>query len=243
MELNKFLILERKSSSCDHGITISSTGMCWCAREVRATIASSSKNSVLWSEAVNGTILQAQGNNTTAFAFLHQQVKSKIFNKVIAVVAQRLAVKSVQKRVACTISDTAASRLVSHFSIRNLRKNMKQKISTYEPVLPCHSCMTDHQRLVDRSFHLGFGWKACLKLPPRLLRSSSTVLSMRRVYHSFQVRWRLEGLLLSCNEWHLDLQANQIPWRYHTYATSSHLFPCYQELHWFHLEQQQCVIW
>lgn len=48
-------------------------------------------------EAVNRAILHAQGNDSHAFPFLHQQVQGKILHKVAGVVPQRLSHKSTER--------------------------------------------------------------------------------------------------------------------------------------------------
>lgn len=50
----------------------------------------SSNNSVLGSEAVDGSILHAESNDTLALAILHQEIKGKVLHKVTGVITQRL---------------------------------------------------------------------------------------------------------------------------------------------------------
>jgi hypothetical protein len=73
------------------------------------TISSRSENGVLGSETIDGSVLQAKGDHATAFAFLHQQIQSKVFDEVIAIVAKRLSIQGVKKRIASTISNAATS--------------------------------------------------------------------------------------------------------------------------------------
>ena len=57
---------------------------------------------------MDGAVFKTQGNHSTAFSFLHEQVEGKVFDKVVAVIAQGLPVERVQQRVACAVSDAAA---------------------------------------------------------------------------------------------------------------------------------------
>lgn len=50
----------------------------------------SSNDSVLGSEAVDGSVLHAESNNTLALAILHQEVQGKVLHKVTGVITQRL---------------------------------------------------------------------------------------------------------------------------------------------------------
>jgi len=48
---------------------------------------------------VDRSVLQVQGNYAAALPAFHQQIHGKVFDEVIAVVAQRLTIERVQKRV------------------------------------------------------------------------------------------------------------------------------------------------
>jgi len=131
MELDELEILAREASASDHGVTVTSAGVSGRAREVSATIATSGEDSVLrtgtrWNErhllrkmirskrcdvpeAVERAILKAEGNNTNACAILHQEVKGKVLDEELAVMAERLTVESVEHGVTSAVSGGGAA--------------------------------------------------------------------------------------------------------------------------------------
>jgi hypothetical protein len=109
MELNELQILKRKSSTRHHGVTVTSASVSRSTRKEGSTITTGSENSVLGSETMDGSVLQTKSDHATAFAFLHQQIQSKVFDEVIAIVAKRLSIQGVKKRIASTISNAATS--------------------------------------------------------------------------------------------------------------------------------------
>ncbi len=58
---------------------------------------------------MDGSVLEAKCDYATALAFLHQQIQSKVFDEVIAIVAKRLSVQGVKKRMTSTISNATTS--------------------------------------------------------------------------------------------------------------------------------------
>lgn len=50
----------------------------------------SSNDSILGSEAVNGSILHAESDHSFALSIFHQQVQGKVLNKVAGVITKRL---------------------------------------------------------------------------------------------------------------------------------------------------------
>jgi hypothetical protein len=109
VELNELQILVRKTSTSDHGHTVTGTGVGGSAREVGTSITTGSQDGVVGLEAVQSTILLVVGNDTTALTILHQQVEGEVFDEVVGVVTERLSVESVQKSVTGTISGSGAT--------------------------------------------------------------------------------------------------------------------------------------
>ena len=57
---------------------------------------------------MNRTVLQTQGNDANTSVAFHYQVEGEVLNEVIAVVLETLAIKCVQQRVTCAVSNAAA---------------------------------------------------------------------------------------------------------------------------------------
>uniref|UniRef100_A0A2M4B0P9 Putative secreted protein n=1 Tax=Anopheles triannulatus TaxID=58253 RepID=A0A2M4B0P9_9DIPT len=108
VELHKLQILRRKSGARDHRRTIAGTGVGRGAGEVRPSVATGRQHRVLRPEPVNATVLEVHRDHPDTLAILHQQVHGKVFDEVVTVVAQRLAVQRVQQRVSGTIGYAAA---------------------------------------------------------------------------------------------------------------------------------------
>jgi len=77
------------------------------AREVRSAIAARRQDCVLRAESVQRAVLQVERYHSSAFAVFHQEIQREVLDEVVAVVPERLAVESVQERVAGPVSDTA----------------------------------------------------------------------------------------------------------------------------------------
>jgi len=109
VELNELQILVGKTSTGDHGHTVTGTGVSRGTREVSTSVTTSGQDGVLSAETVNSTILLVVGNDTLALAVLHDQIGGKVLDEVVGVVAKRLSVESVKKSVAGSVSGGAAS--------------------------------------------------------------------------------------------------------------------------------------
>ena len=109
VELNELQILQRKTSTSNHGISVS--GACVCARaaEVRSSISTSSEYSLVCPESVQGTVLHVKSDDTHALAILHNQVQSEVLNEEVGVVSQRLAVEGMKECVSCSVSGSSAT--------------------------------------------------------------------------------------------------------------------------------------
>ena len=109
VELNELQILVRKTSTGDHGHTVTGTGVSRSTREVSTSVTTSGQDGVLSAETMDGTILLVVGNDTLALAVLHDQIGGEVLDEVVGVVAERLSVESVKKSVAGSVSGGAAS--------------------------------------------------------------------------------------------------------------------------------------
>lgn len=109
VELNELQILVRKTSTGDHGHTVTGTGVSRSTREVSTSVTTSGQHGVLSAETMDGTILLVVGNDTLALAVLHDQIGGEVLDEVVGVVAERLSVESVKKSVAGSVSGGAAS--------------------------------------------------------------------------------------------------------------------------------------
>ena len=79
------------------------------AREVRATVATSREHSLMRAEAVKGTVLHVERDNTDALAILHNQVQGKVLDEEVGVVTEGLAVEGVEEGVAGTVGRGGAA--------------------------------------------------------------------------------------------------------------------------------------
>jgi len=79
------------------------------AAEVGTAIAASGQDGVVGEESVESAVLLVVGEDTSALTVLHDQVQGKVFDEVIGVVSERLAVERVKKSVAGSIGGGTAS--------------------------------------------------------------------------------------------------------------------------------------
>ena len=73
------------------------------------TITTGCKNSLVCSHSVDSTIGHVVSHHTSAFAIIHDKVKSKVFNEEDAVISESSSEKGMKHRVTCSVSDSAAS--------------------------------------------------------------------------------------------------------------------------------------
>jgi len=73
------------------------------AAKVRTPITSGRQDSLVRPESVKSAVLHVEGNDTNALTVLHDQIKGKVFNEEVGVVAERLAVESVQQGMTGTV--------------------------------------------------------------------------------------------------------------------------------------------
>jgi hypothetical protein len=78
-------------------------------REVGSSITTGGKNGLVRSESMKSTIFHVKSKDTLAFAIFHDQIESKVLDKVVGLVSERLTVQSVKNGMASTISDGSAT--------------------------------------------------------------------------------------------------------------------------------------
>lgn len=88
MELDKLHVLVRQTSTADHSGSVTGTGVSTGSREVGLAGTAAGQYGVLSVEPVDGSVLQAEGDDTNTFSVFHQQIQGKVLNKVIAVVSE-----------------------------------------------------------------------------------------------------------------------------------------------------------
>lgn len=74
VELDELEILVGQTSTGDHGHAVTSASVGGCAGEVGSAVTTSSEDSVVGEESVEGTVLLVVGKDTTALAILHNQI-------------------------------------------------------------------------------------------------------------------------------------------------------------------------
>ena len=109
VELHELKVLQRKTSTGNHGVTVAGASVCTRAGEVRATVATSSKNGLVRTEPVEGTVLHVERDDTNTLAVFHDQVKREVLNEEVGVVPEGLAVERVEEGVAGTVGSSSAS--------------------------------------------------------------------------------------------------------------------------------------
>merc|ERR1719352_104818 len=108
MELDKLHVLVEQASPGHHGSAVTSAGVGRGGGEVGLASAALRHHSVVGVEPVDGAVLQAESNHSPALSILHQQVDGKVLDEVVAVIAEALAVQSVEEGVTGPVSNAAA---------------------------------------------------------------------------------------------------------------------------------------
>lgn len=108
MELYKFYIFQRQSSSHSHGGSISCASMSRCAGEVASSISTCSNNGLVCSHSVDSSISHIITHNTSTLITIHDEIKSKVFDKEDAIIAKSSPEKSVEHRVTSSICNSAS---------------------------------------------------------------------------------------------------------------------------------------
>jgi hypothetical protein len=65
---------------------------------------------------MQSTVLLVIGKNALAFAIFHKQIKREVFDEVVGIVSERLAVECVEESVSGSVSGSTASVCLSSLS-------------------------------------------------------------------------------------------------------------------------------
>ena len=109
MELNELEVLQRETSTGNHGVTVARACMRASAAEVGTSVTTSGQDGLVSTEAVQSTVLHVQCDDTDTLAVLHDEVEGEVFDKEVGVVSERLAIEGVQKSVSGTVSGGSAT--------------------------------------------------------------------------------------------------------------------------------------
>lgn len=109
VELHKLHVHVGESGSVEHGHSVSGTSVCRSTTLPGSAVTASGEHGVVASESVEATVFHAQSDDSLALAILHNQVQSKVLNKVSGIVEQGSTVESMEETVSGSIGDAAAS--------------------------------------------------------------------------------------------------------------------------------------
>ncbi len=110
VELHELHVLQRQAGAQDHRIAVARAGMRGSGGEIGAAIAARRKDDERGAEAVNLAGRHVERDDAAAGAvFIHDEVDGEIFDVELGLVAQRLAVKRVQDRVARAVGGGAGA--------------------------------------------------------------------------------------------------------------------------------------
>lgn len=109
MELNKLQVLKRKTSTDDHGVTVTRASVRTRATEVSPTVTTGSKNGLVAPETVEGSVLHVESDDTDTLSILHEQIERKVLDEKVGVVTERLAVQGVKDGVTCAVCGSGAT--------------------------------------------------------------------------------------------------------------------------------------
>jgi len=73
------------------------------------------QNSLVGSEAMDGSIFHAESNHSNTLALVHQQIQSKVFHEKVGVVSQCLAIKGVKDGMSCSVCCCCTPSCLSSF--------------------------------------------------------------------------------------------------------------------------------
>ncbi len=119
MELDEFVVLVGNSLSESHGISVSRAGVGRGTTEIGTPITTSCKNSILGANSVDGSVFHVEGNDTNALlsVLAHEQIHTKVFDKVSRVKGQGTTIKSVKHSMTGSIGSGTASMSLASLSV------------------------------------------------------------------------------------------------------------------------------
>lgn len=103
VELHELQVLEGQTSTRDHGVTVTGTGVGGSGREVGSAVATSGNDGVVGEETVESTVLLVVSDHTAALTVLHEKVHGEVLDEELGVVTQTLTIKGVEQSMASTV--------------------------------------------------------------------------------------------------------------------------------------------
>mmetsp|Transcript_5189 Transcript_5189/g.6776 ORF Transcript_5189/g.6776 Transcript_5189/m.6776 type:complete len:277 (-) Transcript_5189:520-1350(-) len=117
MELYELIILITKPLTHGHGIAITSASVCGCARKVGATVSPCGQDCVLGLDTMYGTVFHVHCHYTnTRTVIIHDEIQSKVFNKVGGVEGKRTPIQCVKHGVSSSIGSSRTTMGLSTLS-------------------------------------------------------------------------------------------------------------------------------
>ena len=83
--------------------------MCTSAAEVGASITTGGQDGLVSTETMQRTVFHVQSDDTDTLAILHDEIKSKVLDEEVGIVAQGLAIEGVEDSVASTVGGGGAA--------------------------------------------------------------------------------------------------------------------------------------
>ena len=107
MELHELKVLQRKTSTGDHGVTVAGASVCARAGEVRTAVTAGRENGLVRAEPVKGTVLHVERHNADALAVFHDQIEREVLDEEVRVVPEGLAVQGVEEGMTGTVGGSS----------------------------------------------------------------------------------------------------------------------------------------
>ena len=109
VELHELEVLQGKTGTRNHGVAVTRASVCTRAGEVRATVTTSSKNGLVRTEPVEGTVLHVERDDTNTLAVFHDQIEREVLDEEVRVVPEGLAVQGVEEGMTGTVGGSSTS--------------------------------------------------------------------------------------------------------------------------------------
>mmetsp|Transcript_1013 Transcript_1013/g.1590 ORF Transcript_1013/g.1590 Transcript_1013/m.1590 type:complete len:256 (-) Transcript_1013:167-934(-) len=119
MELDEFVVLIGKSLAQGHCVSVSSTSVCRCAGKVSSSVPARGQDGVFGLNTMKGTVFHVECHDPDAFlpVLTHQQIQTKILDKVRGIKCQGSSVESVEHGMSSTIGGSSTSMCLSPFAV------------------------------------------------------------------------------------------------------------------------------
>jgi hypothetical protein len=109
VELDELQVLKGQAGTGNHSVTVTGTCVRTSATEVGTSITARCENRIVRTEAVEGAVLHVHSDDTDRLAILHDEIKSKVLDEEVGIVAQGLAIEGVEDSVASTVGGGGAA--------------------------------------------------------------------------------------------------------------------------------------